>query len=284
MNEFSTSCDSVETLSPPLFDWSGTSLGAPGSWPPSLRLTVDILLNSPLAMLLMWGPERVMVFNQAYADLSGGKSLRVPGAKVPSMQPAAWSWNSAAIDQAWAGHSTRYRNQPLPVWRDGAPVQLELDLFYTPVRTEQGTVGGILCSLAPAAIAAPSALAAARPLRILVVEDNLDAQYLVCETLRALGHEVEPAGSAEEAVQALQLHAFNVLFTDVSLPGMSGVELAREALRRTPDMHILFASGYSDTLTKHLEFPAISLQKPYEIEQLQLALSDIGARLQGGRH
>ncbi|NRR29621.1 response regulator [Oxalobacteraceae bacterium] len=282
MNELSTSCDSVETLTPPLFDWSSTSLGAPDSWPASLRLTVDILLNSPMAMLLMWGPERIMVFNQAYADLSGGKNLRAPGAKVPSMQPSAWSWNSTAIAQAWAGHSARYRNQPISVWRGDAPAQLELDLFYTPVRTEQGTVGGILCSLVPAA--AHSAPAAVQPLRILVVEDNLDAQYLVCETLRALGHEVEPAGSAEEAVQALQLHAFNVLFTDVSLPGMSGVELAREALRRRPDMHILFASGYSDTLTKHLEFPAISLQKPYEIEQLQLALTDIGARLQGGRH
>jgi CheY-like chemotaxis protein len=267
-----------DLVAPPAPDWSRTSLGLPETWPPCLRLTIDILLNSPSPMLLMWGSEQIMVFNEAYAALGGINSLHPPGACVPTILPAAWSWSSAAIRHAWAGHSASYRGQPLPVWRDGAPTQLMLDLYYTPVRNEQQTVAGILCTMVPAAGA--SSTGANRPLRILVVEDNPDAQYLVCETLRALGHAVQAAASGEAALPELASQHFDVLFTDVSLPGMSGVDLARAARSGQPALELLFASGYGNELTRHLEFPSRSLQKPYDIEQLQQALDEIGKRLQ----
>ncbi|MEV4781951.1 response regulator [Burkholderia sp. LMU1-1-1.1] len=264
----------------PAIDWSRTALGARDGWPPCLRLTVDILLNSPLPMLLMWGREQVMVYNNAYASLIGLASLRAPGANVPSMQPAAWSWNSAAIGQAWDGHSASYLGHKLPVWRNGGVVQLALDLYYTPIRDDGDNVAGILCALSPSQ-AAPAVVADTRPLRLLVVEDNADARYLVCETLRALGHEVHPAASGEEALPELSRQSFDILFTDVSLPGMSGVDLARRALQLAPGLELMFASGYGDELTRHLEFPARSLQKPYDIEQLQSALDQIARRLRG---
>ena len=269
--------DSAAPITP---DWSRTALGDPSGWPTSLRVTVDILLNSPQAMLLMWGREQIMVYNDAYAGLVGLPSLRAPGGTVPSMQPAAWSWSGDAVRQAWDGRSACYRARSMPVWREGAVQQLGLDLYYTPVRGDGGAVSGILCTLAPAATAAPAGGDAA-PLRLLVVEDNADARYLVCETLRALGHEVEAAASGEEALPQLACQPFDVLFTDVSLPGISGVDLARQALRRTPGLELLFASGYGDELTRHLEFPAQSLQKPYDIEQLQAALEQIGSRRSG---
>jgi len=264
-------------VAPPSPDWSRTALGEPAGWPLPLRLTVDILLNSPTAMLLMWGPEQIMVYNDAYAALTGLSSLRAPGGGVPSIQPAAWSWNGAAIRQAWAGDSTSYRGVNLPVWRNNGVAQLPLDLYYTPVRNETGGVAGVLCTLAAAQAAPPADTA--RPLRLLVVEDNADARYLVCETLRALGHEVQAAASGEDALPELERQSFDVLFTDVSLPGMSGVELARLARKQSPALQLLFASGYGDALTRHLEFPAQSLQKPYDIEQLQAALDQIVQRL-----
>ena len=266
----------------PATDWSRTALGARDGWPPCLRLTVDILLNSPLPMVLMWGREQIMVYNDAYASLIGLASLRAPGANVPSMQPAAWSWNSAAIRQAWDGHSASYLGNSLPVWRNGGVTQLALDLYYTPIRDDGDTVAGILCALSPAqATQGAAAVADTRPLRLLVVEDNADARYLVCETLRALGHEVHPAASGEEALPELSRQSFDILFTDVSLPGMSGVDLARRALQQAPGLELMFASGYGDELTRHLEFPARSLQKPYDIEQLQSALDQIARRLRG---
>jgi CheY-like chemotaxis protein len=234
------------------------------------------MLNAPHAMLLMWGSDPIMVYNQAYADLLGLPSLRAPGGNVPAMQPAAWSWNSAAIADARAGRSLAYHGCRLPVWRNGRAEQQSLDLYYTPVRDSSG-VSGVLCTLTPATLV-PLAGSAA-PLRLLVVEDNADARYLVCETLRALGHEVQAVASGEDALPQLAAQQFDVLFTDVSLPGMSGVDLARQARRARPELALLFASGYGDELTRRLEFPARTLQKPYDIEQLQAVLEQVAAGL-----
>jgi CheY-like chemotaxis protein len=126
-------------------------------------------------------------------------------------------------------------------------------------------------------LGAPSPAQAGAPgaLRILVVEDNLDSQYLVCEMLRAIGHEVDGVAHGEDALGLLAQRRYDILFSDVSLPGMSGVDLARAALARQRGLHVIFASGYSDNLLRHVDFPYLSLQKPYDLEQLQAALARI---------
>lgn len=118
----------------------------------------------------------------------------------------------------------------------------------------------------------------ARAMRILVVEDNLDAQYLVCEMLRAFGHEADGVDHPDDALARLTAQRYDVLFSDVSLPGMSGVDLAREAVAGQPGLQVIFASGYDDTLLRHLDFPYLTLQKPYEIDQLQEALSSVESK------
>ncbi len=138
----------------------------------------------------------------------------------------------------------------------------------------------------PAPLAAPvtapaQAEAAAPPndglLRILVVEDNEDSRILVCELLDTLGHTVSGVGSAEEALEALQKDRFDTLFTDVSLPGMSGVELARKAAVMAPGIAIVFASGYGASISAHLDIPSRSLGKPYDIHQLRTVLAAVAA-------
>jgi CheY-like chemotaxis protein len=84
----------------------------------------------------------------------------------------------------------------------------------------------------------------------------------------------------DDALALLASNRYDVLFTDVSLPGMSGVELARKAVGDQPGLKVIFASGYGDTLLRHLDFPYQSLQKPYELDQLQHALATIGRELQ----
>jgi CheY-like chemotaxis protein len=257
-------------------DWSRADLGPQDSWPQTLRLALDIMLNTPLPMLLMWSRRQVMLYNQAYASNVASAAAVPPGGTVPAVPPSAWSWNPQAIEQAWAGQSLVFPRQPLKLWRDGNMLEVPVDLHYTPLRAGDGEVAGILCTLAPASAAAlPGAAANDAHLRILVVEDNQDAQYLVCEMLRAFGHEVSAVANGEAALELLAGSAFDVLFSDVSLPGMSGVELGRTALKRQPRLRIIFASGYSQSLTSHLDFPAVSMQKPYDIEQLQQALQDL---------
>ena len=257
-------------------DWSRSELGPQESWPQALRLALDIMLNTPLPMLLMWSRRQVMLYNQAYASSVGSASAIPPGGTVPAVPPSAWSWNPQAIELAWGGQSLVFPRQALKLWRDGRMLEASFDLHYTPLRGAEGDVAGILCTLAPASAAAvPAAAANDGHLRILVVEDNQDAQYLVCEMLRAFGHEVSAVANGEAALEQLGGAEFDVLFSDVSLPGMSGVELGRTALQRQPRLRIVFASGYSQSLTSHLDFPAVSMQKPYDIEQLQQVLQGL---------
>lgn len=117
-------------------------------------------------------------------------------------------------------------------------------------------------------------------LHILVVEDNLDSQQLVCELLGALGHRAEGVDSGEQALLVLQHKSFNVLFTDVSLPGMSGIELAQKVSAALPALKIIFASGYGAQIGKNVGAGAFSLPKPYDIDQLQNILNGISEGLQ----
>lgn len=252
------------------FDWSPSPLGAPAGWPAPLRLAADLMFNSPLPTLLAWGPDRLVLFNDAYAELAGPAYGRVPGGSAPPVQPPPLAAAGAALERAWQGEPGVQRGAALTFVRQGGRVLHDCDLYLTPVRGADGAVAGVLCALAPATATASNDAGAT--MSILVVEDNLDSQYLVCEMLRAFGHDADGVGHPDDALARLAAKRYDVLFTDVSLPGMSGVDLARRALGDNPALKIIFASGYGDTLLRHLDFPFQSLQKPYEIDQLQSAL------------
>jgi CheY-like chemotaxis protein len=257
------------------YDWSASRLGDPQQWPQALRIAADLVFNTPLPLLLVWGRDMTVVFNETYAALAGPAYGRVPGGSVPPVMPPPLAAGGDELERAWRGESTCAPGRAL-AFAGGSHGGGSYDLHFTPLRDADGQVAGVLCALAPAA-AAPEAAAAeaAGPMRILVVEDNVDSQYLVCEMLRAFGHEADGVGHPNDALTRLAAGTYDVLFTDVSLPGMSGVELARQALTRAPAMRVIFASGYGDTLLRHVEFPYLSLQKPYELDQLQQALDKV---------
>jgi CheY-like chemotaxis protein len=247
------------------FDWASSALGPRDGWTPGLRVAVDIVLAAPAPLLLLWGSSQVLVFNQAYAAMSGARNM--PGAQVPPLLPSPLSEHADSVAAAWQGQVQLRLGQALPFAAG------RFDLRFTPLYQAADTVCGVLCAIAPPA--APPSPEAGASLSILVVEDNVDAQYLVCEMLKAFGHEADGVASAEQALPMLAGARYDVLFTDVSLPGMSGVELARRALAAQPLLHIIFASGYGGALLQHVEFAFVSLQKPYEIEQLQAALDGL---------
>jgi signal transduction histidine kinase/DNA-binding response OmpR family regulator len=121
-------------------------------------------------------------------------------------------------------------------------------------------------ALAPVAAPGPTAVPSA--LRILVVEDNTDARDMVCELLMLMGHDVQGCETGEAAVAVLADARFDVLLTDVSLPGMSGIDLARLVVRKTPGTRIIFSSGHGRIDPAALGFDALSLPKPYDLDQL----------------
>lgn len=259
------------------YDWQATQLGARAGWPHALKLSVDILLNTPLPMLLAWGDEPVVVFNEAYARLAGAEA---PGARAGAPLAPPFAACAQALQRAREGGMVRLARQAISFNPAHGEHQLACDVHLTPVRDDQDKVAGVLCALGDCGPhEAEAASAPGERLRVLVVEDNLDSQYLVCEMLKAFGHHADGVGDAEAALGLLGAATYDVLFSDVSLPGMSGVELARHGLVLQPSMHVIFASGYGDTLLRHLPFPFVSLQKPYEMEQLQGTLDELARQL-----
>ncbi|SHH00904.1 response regulator [Massilia sp. CF038] len=264
-------------------NWQASDLGEPAGWTHALRLSIDILLNSPWPQLLVWGERQVIVYNQAYVDLAGPGHPPAPGARAPALYPPLLSASLDAYQRARAGTPQHLMNQRLALLPGTNATAIDADLHLTPLRDEHGQVAGVLYAVARSAAPA-HAVPDATGLRVLVVEDNLDSQYLVCEMLKAFGHDADGVAHAEGALDKLAGGRYDVLFSDVSLPGISGVDLARQALQKTPGMHVIFASGYGEALLRHVDFPFQSLQKPYEIEQLQAALAAVagGARIGSG--
>ena len=114
-------------------------------------------------------------------------------------------------------------------------------------------------------------------MRILVVEDNQDAQTMLCELLMVLGHHAQGAASADEVLKVLASASYDVLLADVSLPGMSGVDLARQVIGAKPGMKVIFSSGYGAIVADEVGCPCLSLPKPYDIEKLQHVLDAVGS-------
>jgi CheY-like chemotaxis protein len=217
-----------------------------------------------------------VVFNEAYGRLAGADA---PGGRAGAPVAPPLAACADAVERVRQGETVRLARQLITFSPAQGEHQLACAIHLTPIRDEQDKTAGVLCALGDCGLPDNAAAAPTHSLRILVVEDNLDSQYLVCEMLKAFGHHADGVGDAEAALGMLGAATYDVLFSDVSLPGMSGVELARQGLLLQPSMHVIFASGYGDTLLRHLPFPFVSLQKPYEMEQLQGTLDELARQL-----
>ena len=117
--------------------------------------------------------------------------------------------------------------------------------------------------------------------RLLLVEDDADVAAIALDQLESFGLDVEWVENGPEALKALERARFDVMLTDVVMPGgMSGVDLARQAARDWPQMRIVLTSGYvGDDVDQVLaDTPWPFLRKPYSPEQLRAVLSTAGPR------
>ena len=128
-------------------DWSTSPLGAIGHWPTVLRTTVANIVHSPIAKVLMWGPDHVMIYNDAYRSIAGPRHPEAFGGLVPDIWPEIWDWNRDILDRGFRGEDIAYRDQALVVTRAGVEEEVVFDLYYTPVYLECGKVGGVMCTV-----------------------------------------------------------------------------------------------------------------------------------------
>jgi two-component system NtrC family sensor kinase len=106
---------------------------------------------------------------------------------------------------------------------------------------------------------------------IFVVEDDADVRAYVVETLRALNYKVRHASSAEAALEAMEEQPFDLLLTDVVLPGMNGRQLAETIIEQRPSTKTLYMTGYSRNAIIHqgrLDPGIEMIQKPLTSSEL----------------
>ena len=143
--------------------------------------------------------------------------------------------------------------------------------------------GTALTMILPASDApAPAALRTSEPVkareqggRVLLVEDNEEVGNLAESLLGELGHAVMRARSGPEALHFTDEGAvFDIVFSDVVMPGMSGLELASQIKDRRPNVPIILTTGYSDQISTagSQGFPVV--RKPYRMEALATAVDE----------
>ncbi|WP_085583258.1 MULTISPECIES: response regulator [unclassified Pseudomonas] len=110
---------------------------------------------------------------------------------------------------------------------------------------------------------------------ILVVEDDAIVRMLIVDVLAELDFRVEEADGGEQALDILQDpgRRVDLMMTDVGLPDMDGRILAEQARLLRPDLPILFASGYAETLEVPPDMHVIG--KPFSIDQLRDKIKSI---------
>ncbi|KLR59731.1 response regulator [Diaphorobacter sp. J5-51] len=118
-------------------------------------------------------------------------------------------------------------------------------------------------------------------MRILYVEDNCELRDTIGLLMEGEGRTVVTCATAEEALQRDAALPHDVVVSDVSLPGMSGLDLCRHLLASNPQRWVVLCSGYPlehgvGTLGTHVR----SLLKPFELEELEELLDVIASHLQ----
>ncbi len=134
-------------------------------------------------------------------------------------------------------------------------------------------------ALAPVAAGVASAIgsepaATGRGYRVLVVEDNDEVGRFSTELLEDLGYSVKRVANANAALAILAEDEFSadLVFSDVIMPGMNGVELAGIIRERFPGLPVVLTSGYSDVLAANAHHGFELIQKPYSVELLSRIL------------
>lgn len=114
---------------------------------------------------------------------------------------------------------------------------------------------------------------------VLAVDDDDLVLDVMLQSLEELGFEPLGAGGGDAALALLDEHGpLGLLVTDVRMPGMSGIDLAKAARRRQPDLPVLFVTGFSSQFTDAnlaLDRGMALLRKPYTLDALESAIKQL---------
>lgn len=125
-------------------DWARSPLGEANDWPQSLRTAVDIVIHSPMPMLLLWGSQLTQLYNDGFAALAGNKHPEAMGQPAHQTWPELEGFTGPIYDAVLSGQVRTFSEQRFVLQRNNRDTEIWLDLTYSPIRDESANVAGIL--------------------------------------------------------------------------------------------------------------------------------------------
>ena len=209
-------------------DWSRSPLGPAENWPPSLRIATRICLTSRFPMLVWWGPDLRMIYNDAYLPLMGGKhpALDEPGAAVWS---DIWHIVGPMLHGVLeTGEPTWSEDLLLPMDRHGYWEETYWTYSYSPLHDEDGSVRGVFTAVTETTERVIGA-------RRLAVLQDLGAQAGTARTVEeACGLVSESISRAQADVPYFALYLRDDSATGLSLAGVTPEAEAAAGTGRWP--------------------------------------------------
>lgn len=125
-------------------DWSSSKLGPIEGWPQSLRTSVSTCLNSRFAIVIWWGPDLIMLYNDAYRDIIASKHPTALGNPGRECWPEIWDTIGPMLNGVLQrGEATWSDDLLLMLARHGYPEECYFTFSYSPISDESGGIGGV---------------------------------------------------------------------------------------------------------------------------------------------
>ncbi|WP_293699751.1 MULTISPECIES: PAS domain S-box protein [unclassified Sphingopyxis] len=178
-----------------VYDWESTSLGPITGWPQSLRAMVAFIIHSPVPIVMLWGKQGTMMYNDAYSQFAGANHPRILGLPVREAWPEVADFNAHVMEVGLAGGTLAYKDHLLQLDRSRGLEDVWMNLDYSPVFGDDGTPAGVLAVVVETTEAVKAAAALSESEARLRFLDGLtvqtaataDADEILAATTRMVG-------------------------------------------------------------------------------------------------
>lgn len=129
-------------------DWSKTPLGSPDTWPQSLCTLSAVILNNPIGMCIAWGNDFTQIFNDSFGKILGlSDHKEALGISFSDTFLGIWETIKPSFDDAMKGNPVSLLDFKLNVNRKGYNETCHFNFSFTPIKKEDGKVGGVLITV-----------------------------------------------------------------------------------------------------------------------------------------